>query len=68
MTMTTDKVTRDDLRAIRQGESRRFVLPSYEAVLSAKTNAYSLGRIMGCRYVCAVEPDENVITITRMPR
>ena len=31
--MKTDKVTREDLRAIHDGETRTFELPSYSAVL-----------------------------------
>lgn len=66
--MKTEKVTREDLRAIHVGESRTFELPSYAAVLSAKTSAYSFGRVEGCRFVCVTEPDRPVLTITRMPR
>ena len=65
---TTDKITREDLRSIREGESRTYELPDYAAVLSAKANAYATGRVDGCRYVCCTEPDRPVVTITRMPR
>ena len=43
--MKTEKVTREDLRAIRVGESRTFELPDYAAVLSAKSSAYAFGRM-----------------------
>lgn len=66
--MKTERVTREDLRAMRMGESRTFELPSYAAVQSARTSAYYLGRVEGCRYTYTVEPERNVITITRMPR
>ena len=66
--MKTERVTREDLRSIHMGESRTFELPSYAAVQSARTAAYALGRIEGCRFTYTVEPDRNVITITRMPR
>lgn len=66
--MKTDKVTREDLRAIRQGESRTFELPNYAAVLSAKASAYAFGRMDGCRFMCSTDPEKPVLTITRMPR
>ena len=66
--MKTDKVTREDLRAVRVGESRTFELPDYAAVLSAKSSAYAFGRIDGCRFVCSAEPERPVLTITKMPR
>ncbi len=66
--MKTDKVTREDLRAIHDGETRTFELPTYSAVLSARSLAYSTGRTDGCRFTYSVEPDRNVIAITRMPR
>jgi hypothetical protein len=66
--MKVERITREDLRAIRMGESRVFELPDYAAVMSARTSAYVLGRIDGCRFVISTEPDRNAITITRMPR
>jgi hypothetical protein len=66
--MKTEKVTREDLRAIHDGESRTFELPTYAAVLSAKASAYAFGRVEDCRFECSTDPDKNVLTITRMPR
>ena len=66
--MKLERITREDLRAIRMGESRVYELPTYSAILSAKASAYDLGRIEGCRFVFSTEPDKNVLTITRMPR
>ena len=66
--MKVEKITREDLRAIRMGESRVFELPDYAAVMSARTSAYVLGRIDGCRFVLSTDPEKNVLTITRMPR
>ena len=66
--MKTDKVTREDLRTIHEGESRSFELPTYAAILSARSSAYSFGRVEGCRFIYTVDRDRNVITITRMPR
>jgi hypothetical protein len=66
--MKLERITREDLRAIKTGESRVYELPSYEAVMSAKASAYALGRIDGCRFAFKTEPENNVVTITRMPR
>lgn len=66
--MKLERITREDLRAIKVGESRVYELPTYEAIISAKASAYALGRIEGCRFVFRTEPEKNVITITRMPR
>lgn len=66
--MKQERITREDLRAIRMGETRVYELPTYSAILSAKASAYDLGRIEGCRFVFSTMPDENVLTITKMPR
>ena len=68
MAIKTDKVTSEDLRAIKMGESRVYELPTYSAIISAKASAYALGRIEGCRFVFSTEPERNILTITRMPR
>ena len=66
--MKTERVTREDLRAIREGETRTYELPTYAAVQSAKSSAYACGRIDNCRFVCSTDPVLPVLTITRMPR
>ena len=66
--MKLERITREDLRAIKLGESRVYELPTYGAILSARATAYATGRIEGCRFIFKTEPDRNVITITRMPR
>lgn len=66
--MRTERITREDLRAIKLGESRTYELPTYGAILSARATAYATGRIEGCRFILSAEPDRNVLTITRMPR
>ena len=66
--MKTDKVTREDLRAIHTGETRTFELPTFAAVQSAKSSAYILGHLEGCRFACVTDPAKNTITITRYDR
>ena len=65
--MKTNKVTREDLRSFRDGETRTYELPDYDAVLSAKTNAYTTARLEKCRFICKCDSLLPVITITRMP-
>lgn len=66
--MKTDKVTREDLRALHHGETRTFELPNFAAVQSAKSSAYILGHIEGCRFACVTYPEKNAISITRYDR
>lgn len=66
--MKLERITREDLRAIKTGESRVYELPTYGAILSARATAYATGRIEGCRFVLSVAAENNVVTITRMPR
>ena len=66
--MSTNKVTREDLRAIRPGESRAFRLPSYAACLSARAQAATLGPLDGLRFSTMIDQATNTITITRYDR
>lgn len=66
--MKTEKVTREDLRALHNGETRTFELPTFAAVQSAKSSAYLLGHLEGCRFSCTTDPANNSITITRYDR
>jgi len=60
-----NKITRDDLRAMRDGETRTFQLPSPEAVESGKTSAYTYGKIAGVRFKCEASYANKTLTITR---
>ena len=47
-----DKISRDDLRALHDGETRTFQLPSAAAVESGKTSAYIFAKLAGIRLRC----------------
>jgi hypothetical protein len=63
--MKQDKVTREDLRAIRSGETRTFELPSAAACDSGKSMAYQMQNILGCKFSCETNYTENTLSITR---
>jgi len=65
MIMKTDKVTREDLRAIHIGETRSFTLPTFAACLSARAQAATLKPLDGLRFGTAIDQDTNTIHITR---
>ena len=63
--MKIDHLTRDDLRAMRHGETKTFELPTAAAVYSARANAHILAPIEGCRFVTEANMEKNTLTITR---
>jgi hypothetical protein len=65
MIMKTDKVTREDLRAIHVGETRSFTLPTFAACLSARAQAATLKPLDGRWFVTAIDQDTNTIHVTR---
>ena len=66
--MKTDHVTRDDLRAMRHGETKKFELPSPAAVYSARANAHILAPLEGCKFVTVADLEKNTLTVTRYDR
>ncbi len=64
MTMT-EKVTREDLRAIPVGASRTFGLPNAQACDNAKTVAYQLQRVLGCKFSAKTNYNINSVTFTK---
>lgn len=62
--MTVEKVTRDQLRALKTGESGTFHLPTYAAVESGMVSAYRLAKTLGCKFKCQVQ-ENNTLVITR---
>lgn len=65
MTMKTEKVTREDLRALHVGETRTYELPDYAACLSARAQAHGLAPLEGQRFATAIDQGTNTIHITR---
>lgn len=66
--MKTDHVSREDLRAIRHGETRTFELPNAAAVYSARANAHILAPIEGCKFITQADLEKNTLTVTRYDR
>lgn len=66
--MRIEHLTRDDLRAMKHGETKTFELPSAAAVYSARANAHILAPIEGCKFVTEANMELNTITITRYDR
>ena len=64
MTMT-EKVTREDLRQIPVGGSRTFGLPNAKACDNAKTVAYQLQRVLGCKFSAKTNYEDNSVTFTK---
>lgn len=60
-----DKITRDDLRAMHDGETLTFQLPSAAAVESGKTSAYIFAKLTGIRLRCESDFENKTLTITR---
>ncbi|MBQ6357912.1 MAG: hypothetical protein IJI97_03005 [Clostridia bacterium] len=60
-----DKISRDDLRALHDGETRTFQLPSAAAVESGKTSAYIFAKLAGIRLRCESDFENKTLTITR---
>ena len=63
--MKTDKVTREDLRALHDGDTRSYELPNYAACLTARAQAHGLAPLEGCRFETKIDQTTNTITITR---
>lgn len=66
--MKTDKITREDLRAMRDGQTLIFELPTPFAVESGKTTAYLLAKLDGCTFKCQRDLEKCTLTITRYDR
>ena len=60
-----DKVTRDDLRSMKNDELRTFDLPDAKACDSAKSLAYQLQNHLKCKFKVSTDYKKNRITILR---
>lgn len=68
MANTQAKVTTDDLRALREGETMVFKVADADAINCGKALAYRLQRIIGCKFKAASDYDNNRLTITKLPK
>ena len=55
MEKKTERITKADLLGIREGETAAFILPGAREIRNAKSFAYQMQRIMGCRYKIATD-------------
>lgn len=60
-----EKLTREDLRGMRIGETRTFKLPSALACDSAKATVYQMQNIERVRYSLQTDYENNTLTITK---
>lgn len=69
MAQTTEKtkVTSDVLREMKMGETLTFALPDAAAVLTGKSLAYRMGRLLRCKFSAPADFDNNRLTITKSP-
>ena len=63
--MIQKRVTREDIRAIRSGETRFYTLPTVAALQSAASTAYQMQREIGCTFETKRDFDSLTIMITR---
>lgn len=60
-----ERVTRDALRAMRDGETRTFDLPDAQACDNGKSTAYQLQNQLRCKFSVQTDYVNNRLTITR---
>lgn len=63
-----DRISRDLLREIPMGETEVYELPTYMAVMAARTTASTCQIMMGCQFKTNVSGDrKTIISITKLP-
>ena len=60
-----ERLTRDDLRNMKMGESKTLHLPNALAIDSAAVTAAHMGKLDGCKYSCSRDYVENSVTVTK---
>lgn len=61
-----NKVTREELRRMKDGETRTFVLPDAAACNSAKSLAYQTQLLIKCKFRISTDYKNNRLTITKI--
>ena len=61
------KFSRENLKLLREGETRKYSCDSTAALYSAAASTSAWGRIVGSKYSVAKDFDKCVVTITRLP-
>lgn len=62
-----EKLTREELRALKMGETKTFYLPDVAAIMSAAVNAAQTGAIDRCRFACSRDYVNMTLTVTKLP-
>ena len=65
MMQTTEKITRDELRAMALGESRTWQLTTVPAMECARATASQMSAIDGVKYTISCNMGEKLVTITK---
>lgn len=63
--MVQEKVTRQELREMRVGQTRIFMLADPKKVTSARVNAHQLGNEEGMKFVVKPDYKASCVSITR---
>lgn len=63
--MTKERVTRDDLRNMRVGQTEIFVLPDAKLCESARVQSQQLARYEDMAFSCKIDVPNRTISITR---
>lgn len=63
--MTKERVTREDLRNMRVGQTEIFVLPDAKLCESARVQAQQLARYESMAFRCRIDVPNKTIAITR---
>lgn len=63
--MTRERVTRDDLRNMRVGQTQIFVLPDAKLCESARVQASWLSAYEGLGFSCKIDVQNKTIAVTR---
>ncbi len=59
------KVTREELRAMKMGETRTFDLPNAKQCDAGKATAYQTQNILRCKFSVSTDYCNNKLTITK---
>ncbi len=64
-TMKKEKITRDDIRVIAEGETKTFELGTIGACESGRVTAYTMQSHLGCKFHVQTDYANKTLTVTR---
>jgi len=62
-----EKVTVEDLKAMRMNEERDFELPSIAQCKSGKSLAYQQAHELRCKFKVKINYERNILTLKKLP-